>query len=155
MRRPAVFIATVGYLGHVGFAPGTAGSAAGLLLLAGARALGISTPTEIAVIVALIGIGAWAGTVAERHFQRHDPGPVVIDEVVGMLVTLVLIPLTPGTALLGFLVFRLADIVKPYPAARLEALPGGWGIVMDDVVAGLYAHVVLRLTMLASPEWLG
>ena len=111
----------------LGLRPARPGPAAGLLLLAGARAMGISTPTEIAVIVALIGIGAWAGTVAEHHFQRHDPGPVVIDEVVGMLVTLVLIPLTPGTALLGFLVFRLADIVKPYPAARLEALPGGWG----------------------------
>ena len=155
MRRTAVFIATVGYLGHVRFAPGTVGSAAGLLLLAAARAMGMSTPTETGVTVVLIGVGVWAGTVAERHFRRHDPGPVVIDEVVGMLVTFALIPLTPGTALLGFFLFRLADVVKPYPAARLEALPGGWGIVMDDVVAGFYANVVLRLTVLASPGWLG
>jgi phosphatidylglycerophosphatase A len=74
----------------------------------------------------------------------EDPGLVVVDEVAGMWVTLLFVPFTPLTAALGFLAFRLMDIVKPFPARRLEDLPGGWGIMADDLMAGVYANVLVR-----------
>ena len=76
-----------------------------------------------------------------RLVGRKDPGIVVVDEVVGQWVTLAALPFTPVTAALGFLLFRVMDVVKPWPARDLERLPGGWGIMADDVMAGVYAHL--------------
>jgi phosphatidylglycerophosphatase A len=81
-----------------------------------------------------------------------DPGIVVVDEIVGMWVTLLFLPFTPMTAALGFLLFRAMDIVKPYPARELEGLRAGWGIMADDVMAGIYANLLLRLALLV---WTG
>ena len=89
--------------------------------------------------------GSWSGSVAERHFGRTDPGQVVADEVMGMLITLFLNPVGWAGALVGFLLFRVADIVKPFPANRLERLPGGVGVMADDGMAAVYANLVLRL----------
>ncbi len=141
MTRLALALSTVFGVGYVGFAPGTFGSAAGLVLW---WLLPASTPIHLAVIVGLFVIGSWAGNVAERHFGKTDPGQVVLDEVIGMLVTLLLNPVGWGGALAGFLLFRAADIVKPYPANRLEALHGGLGVMADDVMAGIYANLALR-----------
>lgn len=123
-------------------APGTFGSAVGLLLWYG---LPSSLPAQATAIVIVVVMGWWSGTVAERHFGRADPGQVVVDEVAGMLVTLFLVPVGWAGAFLAFLLFRLADIVKPYPTNRLERLPGGAGIMADDIMAGVYANVALRL----------
>ena len=82
---------------------------------------------EAALILVLCGVGAWAATVAERHFALEDPGPVVIDEVVGMLVTLAFTGAGWSGALAGFVYFRIFDILKPYPTNRLERLGGGPG----------------------------
>jgi phosphatidylglycerophosphatase A len=82
---------------------------------------------------------------------RKDPGVVVIDEIVGQWIALILIPLCLWTTIGAFLLFRLTDIVKPYPARQLEALPGGWGIVADDLMAGLYANLLLRVALLVWP----
>ena len=98
-----------------------------------------------AAIVGLFFVGVAASTAVAAQVGLHDPGIVVVDEVVGMWVTLVLVPFTPLTAGLGFLLFRLMDIVKPFPARDFERLPGGWGIVADDVMAGIYANLALRL----------
>ena len=81
-------------------------------------------------------LGSWSGTVAERHFGTTDPGQVVIDEVMGMLITLFLNPVGWTGALAGFLLFRIADVIKPFPANRLERLPGGIGVMADDAMAG-------------------
>lgn len=78
---------------------------------------------------------------------KVDPREVVIDEVMGMVVTLAFLPLNPKTIGIGFLLFRIFDIIKPFPVRRSEKLPGGWGIVMDDVIAGIYANVGLRLIL--------
>jgi phosphatidylglycerophosphatase A len=86
-----------------------------------------------------------------RLAGSKDPGIVVVDEVVGQWVTLATLPLTPLTAGLGFLLFRGMDIVKPWPARDLERVPGGWGIMADDVAAGVYAHLVLRVFLLVWP----
>lgn len=85
--------------------------------------------------------------MADQH--HPDPSEVVIDEVVGMMVTLAYLPWSFISIGLGFLLFRVFDIIKPPPARQLERLPGGWGIVMDDVVAGIYANLALRLILFA------
>jgi phosphatidylglycerophosphatase A len=143
-RIPALLISTVLGVGYVPVAPGTFGSAAGLLLWA---LLPSSPNVQGATIVALFIAGSWSGGVAERHFGRADPGPVVIDEVMGMLITLFLNPVGWGGAALAFILFRAADIVKPYPANRLERLPGGVGVMADDAMAAIYANLALRFAM--------
>jgi phosphatidylglycerophosphatase A len=137
----ALIVATVFGVGYVPFAPGTFGSLAGLLLWAAVPADPLS---QGVAIVAIFVIGSWSGNVAERHFARTDPGQVVIDEVLGMLITLYFIPVGWPGALAGFLLFRAADIVKPYPANRLEKLHGGVGVMADDAMAAVYANLTLR-----------
>jgi phosphatidylglycerophosphatase A len=154
MHRLGLFVATCGYLGYAPIAPGTFGSAAGLALFFAIRATG-SVTVEIAVIVALFAIGIWSGTVAEHHFGGIDPGPVVLDEVVGMLITLALLPVNVTGAVVGFLVFRLLDVVKPWPSARFEKLPGGLGVMADDGMAAVYGNLVMRGLIAFLPEgWL-
>jgi phosphatidylglycerophosphatase A len=145
-------VATALGVGYVPVAPGTFGSAVGLLLW---YVLPASPLFHATAISAIFAIGSWSGSVAERHFGRIDPGQVVIDEVAGMLVTLFLVPVGWAGALGAFLLFRIADIIKPYPANRLERLPGGIGIMADDVMAGIYANVALRLTLAVTHRVIG
>jgi phosphatidylglycerophosphatase A len=140
-RGPALLIATALGVGYVPVAPGTFGSAAGLVVWA---LLPATTAVQAAVIALLFAAGAWSGTVAERHFGRFDPGEVVVDEVMGMLITLFMNPVGWLGAFVGFLLFRFTDIVKPFPARRLEHLPGGIGIMADDGMAAVYANLALR-----------
>lgn len=152
--RLGLFIATCGYLGYVPVAPGTFGSAAGLVVFAAIRWSG-SSLLELAVIVLLFAVGVWSGNVAEKHFGGVDPAPVILDEVVGMLITLALIPVNITGAVVGFLLFRLFDVVKPWPANRLEALHGGLGVMADDAMAAVYGNVAMRLLVLIAPAgWL-
>jgi phosphatidylglycerophosphatase A len=149
MNRLALFLATAGYVGFVPVAPGTAGSAAGLVVYAAMRAAH-SAQVELAVIAAVLAIGIWAAGAVERMLGK-DPGPVVIDEVLGMLVTLALLDVTLPGALIGFLLFRIFDVAKPFPAGRLEHLHGGSGIMLDDAMAGIYANLVLRALIMLAP----
>ncbi len=146
MGRLAVGIATVGCLGFVRVAPGTWGSVAGLLLSYLVRTLA-PPGAELFVILAMAVVGTWAADRSERELGRKDPGPVVVDEVLGMLLTLALLPMSMPAAIAGFLIFRAYDVAKPFPAARLEQAPGGLGIMLDDVVAGVYANLTLRLAL--------
>jgi phosphatidylglycerophosphatase A len=154
LDRVGVFVATCGYLGYVPVAPGTFGSAAGLVVFAAVRATG-STGVELATILVLFAIGIWSGTVAERQFGGVDPAPVVIDEVVGMLMTLALLQVNVTGAIVGFLVFRVLDVVKPWPSGGFEKLPGGLGVMADDGMAAIYGNLVMRgLIWLAPAGWL-
>jgi phosphatidylglycerophosphatase A len=137
-----IALATAFGAGYMPVAPGTLGSAVGLLLWVLLPASAWAQAIAIALVVV---VGTWSAGVAERHFGRHDPGQVVIDEVAGMLVTLFLNPASWFSAVSGFLLFRAADIFKPFPARRFERLPGGLGIMADDVMAGIYANLGLRL----------
>lgn len=153
MTRLAVLLATVAYCGYFPIAPGTVGSAAGLvvyLLVWWTR----SPILEVGLIVLIFAIGMWAATHAERYFGGIDPGPVVIDEVLGMLVTLAFIPVGWSAALVGFFLFRVFDVIKPYPANRLETFHGGLGIMADDAMAGVYANLALRALMWLLPAWI-
>jgi phosphatidylglycerophosphatase A len=154
MDRLGVVLATCAYVGYVPIAPGTFGSAAGLAMLWLLRGTGSGT-AEAAAIVAVLFVGVWSASAAERHFRRVDPGHVVIDEVFGMLVTLAFIPVGVAGALVGFFIFRALDIIKPWPARRLEALPGGWGIMADDGMAALYGNLIMRALMAFAPGWIG
>ncbi|HET9566983.1 MAG TPA: phosphatidylglycerophosphatase A [Vicinamibacterales bacterium] len=152
--RLGLFIATCGYLGYVPVAPGTFGSAAGLVVFAAVRWSG-SPALELAVIILLFAVGVWSANAAERHFGGVDPAPVILDEVVGMLITLAFLPVNITGAIVGFLLFRLFDVVKPWPANRLEALHGGLGVMADDAMAGVYGNVAMRLLVVALPAgWL-
>lgn len=153
MQRLALVIATCGYVGFVPVAPGTAGSIVGLALLWAVRLSG-SAAVEILVVAALVVAGVWSAGVAEHYFARTDPGAVVVDEVAGMLITLLLLPVGLVGAGIGFLIFRLLDIVKPWPAGRLEALPGGLGVMADDVMAALYGYLIMRGLIALAPGWL-
>lgn len=153
MTRLAVFVATAGYSGYFPFAPGTVGSAVGLvvyLVVWWSR----SPILEAALIVVLFAAGTWAGTIAERYFGGIDPGPIVLDEVVGMLITLAFIPVDVSGAIAGFFLFRLFDVLKPFPARRLENLHGGLGVMADDAMAAVYANISLRALIWAVPQWI-
>lgn len=153
MIRLAVFLATVAYCGYFPVAPGTVGSAAGVvvyLLVWWTQ----SRAVEVGLIVAIFVVGTWAATHAERYFGGIDPGPVVIDEVLGQLVTFAFIPIGWHAAIAGFVLFRIYDVIKPFPADRLEKFHGGLGIMSDDAAAGVYANVTLRVLMWLVPAWI-
>jgi phosphatidylglycerophosphatase A len=150
MRRVAVFLATCGYVGYAPVAPGTFGSAAGLAIFALVRASG-SMYVELVTIVVLFTVGVWSGTEAEHHFGGTDPGPIVLDEVVGMLITLALLPVNAIGAFLGFVVFRALDVVKPWPSGRFERLPGGLGVMADDGMAAVYGNLMMRIALAVAP----
>jgi phosphatidylglycerophosphatase A len=154
MTRLAVFISTVGYIGYFPFAPGTVGSAVGLVLHAGVVWIG-SPLFEVALIVGLFAVGVWSGTIAEQYFGGIDPGPVVIDEVVGMLITLLFLSVSWTGALAAFVLFRIFDVIKPWPSGRFERLPGGLGVMADDAMAAVYAAVCLRALLWLTPDWIG
>jgi phosphatidylglycerophosphatase A len=99
---------------------------------------------ELVTIAVLLAVGVWSASVTERYVGRTDPGIIVIDEIVGMLLTFAFLNVGFGSLVFGFVLFRVFDIVKPYPARACERLPGGWGVMADDVVAALYAQAVLR-----------
>jgi phosphatidylglycerophosphatase A len=153
MHRLGLFIATCGYLGYVPVAPGTFGSALGLAVFFAVRSTG-SVALEIGLIALLFAIGIWSGTAAEHHFGGIDPGPVVLDEVVGMLLTLALLPVSTTGAIVGFVVFRVLDVLKPWPSAQFEKLPGGLGVMADDGMAAIYGNLVMRGLIALAPEWL-
>jgi phosphatidylglycerophosphatase A len=153
MIRLAIFVATAGYAGYFPIAPGTIGSIVGLAVYGLVR--WVDSPlAEISAIVATAILGVWAGTVAERYFGGIDPGPVVIDEILGMLVTLAFIPVGWAGATAGFFIFRVLDIIKPFPAGRFESLPGGWGVMADDAMAAVYGNIALRALIWVAPSWL-
>lgn len=150
MRRLALLIATSGYIGFAPAAPGTVGSAAGVALFYLVRAA--ATPwLEAAVIAILFAAGVWAASSAEQQLGGTDPGPVVIDEVVGMLITLVWLPVTPLGAFVGFLIFRVLDVLKPWPSRQFESLHGGLGIMADDAMAAVYGRLLMQGLVLVAP----
>jgi phosphatidylglycerophosphatase A len=145
-------VATFLGVGYAPFAPGTFGSAAGLVVW---WLLPASPVVQAVAIVAIFAAGSWGGNIAERHFGRTDPGQVVIDEVMGMLITLFLNPVGWIGALAGFVLFRVFDVIKPYPANRLEALHGGVGVMADDAMAAVYANCVLRAALALGRRVIG
>ncbi|AKV03326.1 Phosphatidylglycerophosphatase A [Labilithrix luteola] len=121
--------------------PGTVGSLGALPLYFAVRSKG---PLAVLAVTAVVFVvGTWASGVVAETKKTKDPQIVVVDEVVGVLIALAAAPMTTAGVVAGFVLFRLFDMTKPFPARRAEKLPGGLGIVMDDVVAGIQAALVI------------
>lgn len=144
MDRFFIFIATGAHSGFLPKAPGTWGSAVGVLLW---LLLGrLDLLPYLFIIGMLFIIGVFSAGAAEKILDRGDPPQVVVDEIVGQLIALIAVPLQPGPVVLSFLLFRFFDILKPFPIGWIDRhLHGGLGIMLDDIVAGLYTLLILQL----------
>ena len=150
----ALSIATCG-VGYLPLMPGTFGSllAVGIFLLVAKIATGSSLVAVVLVLILVSAVvGIWAGTRTEQLLGRKDPGKIVVDEVAGQFIAL--FPITLFTSwsitavIVSLILFRFFDIVKPYPANRLQDLKGGAGVMFDDLVAGVYAAVVVLVILI-------
>jgi phosphatidylglycerophosphatase A len=143
-RKAILICATGGYLGYIPVAPGTFGTLLGIPLCY----LISFMPATVGsfLIIAFTLFAVYIAQQAEQMLKTKDPGMIVIDEIAGLMVTLFAIPFNLYTAVAGFVIFRILDIFKPFPIRNLERrLSGGWGVVLDDVVAGLMGNVILRV----------
>ncbi len=143
LKQRVAFVFATGFgSGYSPIAPGTAGSAVGVLFVWAMSGLPVSGQIAAVLVVTLLSMVA-ADMVA-KSVGLKDPGLIVADEIAGMMVTMVAIPLTATSLCLGFILFRVMDVVKPPPARQFEHFKGGVGIVADDLMAGVYAHLALR-----------
>lgn len=142
-EKLVIFLATGFFAGNISIAPGTCGSIVGLLFcffLSGAGLLFASLIT-----VAFIVFAIWIAGKAEKIIKQKDPGSIVIDEIAGIMITLLGLPFNFISVISGFFIFRILDIIKPFPISSIEKkLSGGTGIVMDDVAAGFLGNCLLR-----------
>ncbi len=144
---PWVLLAAWGPCGYVPVAPGTAGTLGAIPLFWALR--GLPLGLYFLTVVAFIALSTFAASIAGRYWKVVDASPIVIDEVAGYLVTMALVPWSWGTAIAGFLLFRLFDVVKPWPASYFDGrVKSGFGVVMDDVAAGVWAWAALELLRL-------
>jgi phosphatidylglycerophosphatase A len=141
--RLAFVLATWFGIGFSPLAPGTLGTLAALPLYFALRGFGSSVVLAAAIVLGLAGV--WASGVVAAHVGKEDPQIVVIDEVAGVLVALAFAPPTVAGFVLAVVLFRVFDMTKPFPARAAERLPGGWGIVVDDIAAGLWSAAITRL----------
>ncbi|MGQ9646475.1 MAG: phosphatidylglycerophosphatase A family protein [Thermodesulfobacteriota bacterium] len=132
--------------GYVPAAPGTAGTAFAIPIFLVLSL--ISSPLHELTILAFFFFASWISGEAERFWGRRDHPKIVIDEIMGYLVTMLWVPKTTLFIILGFFLFRFFDVVKPPPIRLLEKVKGGYGVVLDDVLAGVYANVVLQVVQL-------
>ena len=141
-------------LGYAPFAPGTVGSLAALPLVLVVWNAGGSWAVLVAAVL-VTAVGLWASGAAETRFGVKDPGPVVIDEIAGQMVSLLFLAPTLPTLVAGFALFRLFDIWKPFPVRRAESLPGASGIMADDLVAGVFSNLLIQALRWGFPGWWG
>ena len=141
-QKAIVFLATGGWIGFSPVAPGTFGSLAALpiCLLISLMPLGVA----LIFVVTLIGLSTWIAHAAENIEARKDPKQVVVDEICGMAITLFALPFTPFFIIGGFALFRVFDILKPFPIRWIDNnVHGGLGIMLDDMIAGVFANALL------------
>ncbi|HVN86942.1 MAG TPA: phosphatidylglycerophosphatase A [Candidatus Binatia bacterium] len=152
MRAAILFIASVAYLGYIPVASGTFGSLAAIPLFWFFDALTNASPViSVVVFVALVAGACWIADRADRYLQEHDSHKIVIDEVAGYVAATLFLPVTWKTALAAFFIFRVLDVIKPFPAGYIDAnVAGGPGVVLDDVVSGIYSNLFVRALL-----WIG
>jgi phosphatidylglycerophosphatase A len=148
-RRPTILLATGFGVGYSRVAPGTLGAALGVALYCAFLPLGALHITIPAVSVALFFAGVHLSFLAEAYFREKDCQKIVFDELASFPLSMALISPTPLRVALAFAFNRVADILKPFPARRIQRLKGGWGVMLDDTVAAVYANLLLRLVILA------
>lgn len=148
LDRIVIFLATGAYSGYSPFAPGTAGTVAAIPVYLLFYQLG--DLAYLLVFLVLLPLSFTISGRAEKLFGAKDSGMIVIDEIAGYLVTMFMIPFSVEYIIIGFFLFRFFDITKIYPASAAEKMGGGPGVVMDDVVAGVYANLSLRLLIFSG-----
>jgi phosphatidylglycerophosphatase A len=151
--KVALFFATCGFTGYFPIAPGTVGTAiAAAIYIVLGWAFGAANSLLSVIITLLVsfGVGVWAAGVVERVERRNDPGKINIDEFAGFFVAVIALPHNRIWAVIAFFVFRFFDIVKLWPMRRLERIEGGVGVMLDDVMAGVYTLVVCHLLHFAA-----
>ncbi len=142
-ERIAVFFATGFGIGYIKLVPATFGTLLGIPLFWG---LSFTTlPIRIGLVLALVALAIYVSGIAERCMKSKDPHPVVIDEVVGYVITTLVIPFSLTSVMVSFIIFRMADIIKPFPITLSQRVSGGLGIVLDDVLAGILSALILLL----------
>ena len=145
-EKCVVMLATGCYAGYIPIASGTFGT---LIAIPLCYLVSRLDPLQAILLLGLFtGFAVWMSGEAEELFNSKDSSLIVVDEMAGFLVTLFLIPWSIKSVVIGFFLFRLLDIAKPFPIRRIEQkVRGGWGVVGDDVLAGIYANVILRIIM--------
>jgi phosphatidylglycerophosphatase A len=141
-----LFFVTGAGTGYLPWAPGTAGTLVAIPLSLGLnRIAGASLYLALLTLVAFIAVASWLCKKGEEIFQAKDCSKIVIDEIAGFMVANFASPAGLKPAILAFLLFRFFDIIKPYPARRAERISGGLGVILDDLIAGVYAFAIVRL----------
>jgi phosphatidylglycerophosphatase A len=147
MRRLIIFLSTAGFSGYSPFAPGTAGSVVGIAvwILLFDPMWRHSPALCLAVFAVVFAVSCWIANEAEKIFGQHDCSKIVIDEVLGMVFTMVGNPSSVAALAIGFVVFRVADVIKPWPAAAIDrGMRNGAGVMLDDLAAAVYANIALH-----------
>jgi phosphatidylglycerophosphatase A len=138
-------------IGYIGKGAGTAAAVVTCLVWYAAHPDGHNFIPALIVTLLISALGIWSGNVVEAIWGK-DHNRVVIDEVAGMCIALLWVPVTPLNILMGLILFRFFDILKPLFIRRLEDLPGGWGVMFDDILAGVYANIVLQVILRFIPN---
>lgn len=142
MRKISKLIATLFYVGYIPLAPGTLASALAIPIYILLR----NNQSAYFIITAIfLCIGFWAANTAVVAFKEKDPSEIVIDEFSSQLIVYLFLPFSPKIVVLGFILFRILDIFKIPPIKKLESLPKGWGIMLDDIAAAILANIILHL----------
>jgi phosphatidylglycerophosphatase A len=147
MNAISRLISTVFFVGYVPFAPGTCGTLAACLLVWLCRP---SVMWQLALLAAALIIGVVTSGITEKALGEKDSKHIVIDEFAGYLCSIIFLPLTPFYMAAAFILFRIFDIVKPPPVCYMEKIGGGWGIMLDDVVAGAITNIILQVVFLSN-----
>lgn len=138
-------------IGYIGKGAGTAAAAATCLVWYFVHPDGYNFLPALIATILITALGIWSGNIVETIWGK-DHNRVVIDEVAGMCITLLWVPVTVTNVLIGLVLFRFFDILKPLFIRRLEDLPGGWGVMFDDILAGIYANVFLHIMIKFIPH---
>lgn len=139
------FLATGFGSGLAPFAPGTMGTLVGVVICL--LCLPLPWPIRLLIVIALLALSIYVAGQAEKIYQKKDDQRIVIDEIIGIQITMLPVAITVLHLCVGFVLFRVFDILKPFPINNLQRLPGGWGVVIDDVGAGIYAGAIMWLLM--------
>lgn len=151
MRGLVVFLASAGYVGYIPVASGTFGTVVAVPIFLGLHALlGANPALYLLTVAAAVAAACWIAGQAEGVFGEHDSSKIVIDEVVGYLAATLFVVPTVSNIIASFVIFRILDVIKPFPAGYIDKhVDGGAGVVLDDVVSGLYSNVILQILLLA------
>lgn len=144
MKKFILLLASFFGLGYSPVAPGTVGTLGGVLIYGVEQKFHLGWAVCLLIVIFIFAVGVFISTKAEKFLGQKDPSSIVIDEVAGFLVTMFMIPFSWKSLIIGFVLNRILDVWKPFPARQVQDLKGGWGIMVDDLISSFYAYLLLR-----------